>query len=135
MQTVHSFSSFSVRDANESQKFYAGTLGLDAKLDEEMGILRIQLPGGGQTMLYPKGDNHQAANFTVLNLLVTDIEASVNELTGKGIAFQQYDNEYIKTDEKGIARDDSGKDAPAIAWFTDPDGNILSIIEDDQSKS
>ncbi len=129
MEIVHSFSSFSVTDADAAQKFYSETLGLSAKVDKDMGILQIELPGGGQTMLYPKGDGHKAADFTVLNLLVKDIDAAVEELTGKGVTFEQYDNEYIKTDAKGVARDDSGKGAPAIAWFTDPDGNILSIIE------
>lgn len=130
MQIVHSFSSFSVADVAAAQKFYSQTLGLTATIDEKMGILKVTLPGGGETMLYPKGDQHKPADFTVLNLIVSDIDSSVDELIGKGVTFEQYDNEYIKTDAKGIARTADDPESPAIAWFKDSDGNIMSLIED-----
>ncbi len=117
------FSGFSVDDVSKAKEFYAGTLGLDAT--DEMGGLRIRLPGGGDHFIYPK-QNHEPATFTVLNFHVDDVEAAVDRLTGAGVAFEHYDEEQLKTDEKGIARGGG----PVIAWFKDPAGNILSVLGD-----
>lgn len=117
------FSGVSVSSIDEAKEFYEGVLGLDVA-ENEMGILELTLAGGHKIILYPK-PNHIPATYTVLNFIVNDIDKTVDELTGKGIKFEQYDEPYLKTDEKGICR---GK--PLIAWFKDPSGNILSVIEE-----
>ena len=93
-----------------------------------MGIITLQLAGGGKVFVYPK-PNHQPATFTVLNFLVDNIDGVVDELMKKGITFEQY-NEPIKTDEKGILRGLSVGRGPDIAWFKDPSGNIISVLQD-----
>ena len=125
------FSSFAVKDLAAAEEFYGQTLGLSVKQDENMGLLQLDIGSGKQVMIYPKPD-HEPATYTVLNFPVNDIDAAVDELTKKGVEFITYDSEWIKTDEKGIARSD-GK-GPNIAWFTDPAGNILSVIEADPSQ-
>lgn len=120
LETRNAFSSFSVDDLQQAKQFYGQTLGL--KLSEsEMG-LEIH-PGDTDVFIYPK-PNHTPATFTVLNFLVDDINQAVDELEQKGVRFEQYDGE-IKTDEKGIHRNGG----PSIAWFKDPAGNILSVVE------
>ena len=116
------FSSFSVNDLQKAKTFYQEILGLNVA-DNPMGIIELNIEGGNKIMVYPK-PNHTAATFTVLNFPVEDIEEAVDELTQKGVSFEQYTGE-IQTDEKGISRDANG---PKIAWFKDPAGNILSII-------
>ncbi len=116
------FSSFSADDIPRAKQFYAETLGLE--VEEQMGGLALHL-GGGDTFVYPK-DDHAPATFTVLNFLVDDIDAAVDRLTEAGVAFEQYEGE-IETDEKGIARGPG--DGPTIAWFKDPAGNILSVLQ------
>ena len=123
LQTSKAFSSFSVKNIEEAKAFYE-SIGLKIKVGE-MGILELALEGSENIMLYPK-DNHQPATFTVLNFPVNNIDKAVDELISKGIKFEQYDSEYIKTDEKGISR---GEQGPKIAWFKDPSGNILSVLE------
>lgn len=118
------FSSFSVADIDGARSFYSDTLGLDV-LDEDMGTLRLRTNHGDSVLIYPKGSDHTPASFTVLNFLVEDVEAAVDELSNRGVRFEQYDGE-IKTDAKGIHRGAG----PVIAWFRDPDGNILSVIEE-----
>lgn len=119
------FSSFSTDNLEKSKDFYGNTLGIETK-DNKMGVLELHLGNGGMAMIYPKPD-HQPATFTVLNFLVDDIEAKVDELTEKGIKFEQYNfGEEMKTNEKGIMKN---SDESAIAWFKDPAGNILSVIE------
>ena len=115
------FSGFSVDDVGRAKEFYGSTLGLD--VSDEMGGLNLKLAGGGNVFLYPK-DNHQASTFTVLNFPVDDIERAVDDLTARGVRFERYPG--IAADERGIVRDQQG---PAIAWFTDPAGNILSVLE------
>jgi predicted enzyme related to lactoylglutathione lyase len=117
------FSSFSTNDLDTAKKFYGDTLGVDLT-EEEMGFLRLHL-GGGEVMVYPKGDEHKPANFTVLNFLVNDIEKTVDALHAKGITFEQYTQEDIKTDEKGISRGYG----IGMAWFKDPAGNILAVMQ------
>jgi catechol 2,3-dioxygenase-like lactoylglutathione lyase family enzyme len=115
------FSTFAVDDVPKARQFYGETLGLDVK--DEMDGLALQLGGGTTVFVYPKPD-HAPAVFTVLNFPVDDVEQAVDRLTAAGVAFEQY--EGFEQDEKGIARTDEG---PAIAWFTDPAGNILSVLE------
>ena len=95
-----------------------------------MGILEIHSPDKSHVLVYPKPD-HQPANFTVLNLQVRDIDEAVDALTSAGIKFERYDTPDIKTDAKGVARGDNK--GPSIAWFRDPSGNIVSVIEGSQA--
>lgn len=118
------FSGFSVDDIAVAKSFYQDVLGLDVE-EEDMGILAIHLSGGGEVIIYPK-ENHVAASFTVLNFPVEDIEQAVEGLRSKGITFEQYTGE-IETDEQGICRASGG---PLIAWFKDPAGNILSVLQE-----
>jgi predicted enzyme related to lactoylglutathione lyase len=117
------FSGFSAGDIPKVKEFYAGTLGLD--VSESHGLLTLHLAGGNNVLIYPK-PNHVPATFTVLNFPVLDIDRAVDELTKRGVRFEQYDLPEIKTDKKGIKRG-SG---PTVAWFKDPAGNILSVIEE-----
>jgi catechol 2,3-dioxygenase-like lactoylglutathione lyase family enzyme len=120
LETNKVFASFSVDDLQQAQEFYAQTLGLKIKESKE----GLELHSGETTVfIYPK-PNHKPATFTVLNFLVSNIEATVDELKEKGVHFEHYDGE-IKTDAKGIHRDGG----PTIAWFKDPAGNILSVLE------
>jgi predicted enzyme related to lactoylglutathione lyase len=116
------FSSFSVNDLDKAAKFYSSTLGLPVTQTKEG--LDIKVSADYSVFLYPK-PNHEPATFTVLNFQVANIEEAVDQLSKAGIQFLQYEGE-IKTDNKGIARGTSG---PLIAWFTDPAGNILSVVE------
>jgi catechol 2,3-dioxygenase-like lactoylglutathione lyase family enzyme len=128
-QTKAAFSGFSVDDLAKAKQFYAETLGM--KVDEEgegMGI-RLQLPGGGGTVfVYDKAD-HQPASFTILNFVVDDIDKAVDELASRGVRFEHYDN-GAKTDEKGVARGRAQNMGPDIAWFKDPAGNFLAVLQD-----
>lgn len=124
LNSSKAFSSFSADDLQKAKAFYGDTLGLEVK-DHPMGVLEVHLKGNNPVMIYPKPD-HQPASFTVLNFPVDNIEKTVDELTQKGISFEQY-GPPIQTDNKGIARDDSGHQ---IAWFKDPAGNILSVIQE-----
>jgi predicted enzyme related to lactoylglutathione lyase len=117
------YSSFSVNDIEKAFAFYKDTLGLDV-FKGDMGILELHLSGNENgAIIYPK-PNHEPATFTILNFPVDDIDATVDWLISKGITFEQYDMEYIKTDAKGISRGEKG---PEMAWFKDPAGNILAI--------
>jgi catechol 2,3-dioxygenase-like lactoylglutathione lyase family enzyme len=120
------FSGFSVSDLARATQFYSQTLGLEVVAD---GVgARIELPGGGTVFIYPK-DDHQPAGFTILNLQVGDIDEAVDELTRRGVRFEHYDN-GPKTDEKGVLRGRAQNMGPDIAWFKDPAGNILSVLDD-----
>jgi predicted enzyme related to lactoylglutathione lyase len=116
------FSGFSVNDVQAAKQFYGETLGLE--VSEANGILSLHLAGGGVVIAYPKGDQHTPASFTVLNFPVDDIDAAVDELTRRGVVFERYPN--LDTDEKGVFR----HGGPLIAWFTDPSGNILAVLQD-----
>jgi catechol 2,3-dioxygenase-like lactoylglutathione lyase family enzyme len=117
------FSGFSVNDQAKAKAFYTQTLGL--KLDDETMGLRFSLPGGGSVFVYPK-DDHQPASFTILNFVVDDIDAAVAELARAGVTFEHYEG---MTDDKGVARGISQKMGPDIAWFKDPAGNILAVLQ------
>ncbi len=117
------FSGFSVNDIQKAKDFYGRTLGL--QVSESHGLLTLQLAGGNKVLIYPKV-NHAPATFTVLNFPVENVDESVDELAKRGARFEIYDESNIKTDEKGIMRGNG----PPIAWFKDPAGNVLSVIEE-----
>ena len=120
---AESFCSFSVNDLQKAKEFYSQTLGLDVAETPE----GLELHTGNNTVfLYPK-PNHTPASFTVLNFHVDDIEAAVDELKALGVNLERYNLPDMKTDERGIAR---GPHGPTIAWFKDPAGNILSVLEE-----
>ena len=123
LETNKVFSSFSVNDLEKAKQFYAQTLGLKVKESPEGLELH---PGQQSVFIYPK-PNHEPATFTVLNFQVKNIDAVVDDLKQKGVNFEHYEGE-IKTDAKGIHRDNG----PTIAWFKDPAGNILSVVESDK---
>jgi predicted enzyme related to lactoylglutathione lyase len=114
------FSGFSTNDIPAAKTFYGDTLGLD--VTEENGMLNLSFAGGGHGLIYPKPD-HEPATFTVLNFPVDDVEGTVDLLTAAGVVFERYP--WANQDERGIMHDQG----PAIAWFKDPAGNILSVIE------
>lgn len=118
------FSGFSVNDLQKAKEFYSQILGLDVA-DNPMGLIELQIEGCNNIIIYPKPD-HVPATFTILNFPVDNIDEAVDKLTSNGVQFEQYGGN-IQTDEKGICRSDRG---PNIAWFKDPAGNILSIIEE-----
>ena len=117
------FGGFSVDSLHDARIFYTEVLGMEVE-KLPLGILALKISGGSQIMIYPK-TNHEPATYTVLNFPVKDVEKSVDELIAKGIVFEQY-VEPIKTDEKGICRGAG----PLVAWFKDPAGNILSVVQD-----
>lgn len=128
---LNSFSSFSVDNIEKAKDFYGQTLELKITEDPKMpGILNLELSSGTQIMIYPKGEGHTPATFTVLNFIVDNIDEAVEELKEKGVEFEQYDDEYLKTDEKGISRGDKHNGPTGIAWFKDPAENILSVIQE-----
>jgi catechol 2,3-dioxygenase-like lactoylglutathione lyase family enzyme len=120
--STKAFSGFAVDDVGKARKFYEGTLGL--RVSEENGLLTLHLAGDRDTIVYPKPD-HTPATYTILNFAVDDIDRAVDDLTARGVRFERYDG--FDQDEKGILRAPNG---PPIAWFTDPAGNILSVLEE-----
>lgn len=122
-KNIHAFASFSVDDLDKASDFYGKLLGLDTELNKEWGMLTLKFAGGGELMIYQK-DNHEPASYTALNFPVKDVEKTVNELTEKGIKFEQYPE--FKTDRKGISREWGME----IAWFKDPAGNIISVLKE-----
>lgn len=117
------FCSFSTDDLAKAKEFYSKILGLAVEEDEHMGMLNLRLSGGGLIIIYQK-DNHVPATFTVLNFPVADAEQVVDALTKKGVKFEQYPE--LKTDAKGISREWG----MVIAWFKDPSGNIISVLQE-----
>ena len=118
------FPSFSVNDIGKARAFYRDTLGLH--VDDRPEGLELDVGGGNKVFVYGK-PNHQPATFTILNFAVDNVETAVEKLKSTGVRFEQYDMPGIKTDERGIARDTCG---PAMAWFKDPAGNILSVLQE-----
>ncbi len=118
------FSGFSVDDIPRAKQFYGETLGL--QISEEYGMLHLHLAGDRDILIYPK-QGHTPATYTILNFPVDHINQAVDELTNQGVAFERYDN---LADERGIARGIANNQGPDIAWFKDPAGNILSILQE-----
>jgi catechol 2,3-dioxygenase-like lactoylglutathione lyase family enzyme len=118
------FPSFSVDDLGKARAFYADTLGLDVA--ERSEGLEINVGDGNKVFVYGK-PNHQPATFTVLNFTVDNVDTAVDRLKSTGVKFEQYDIPGIRTDARGIARDTGG---PSMAWFKDPAGNILSVLQE-----
>lgn len=123
-KNTKAFSGFSVNDIKKAKEFYGETLGLDVA-ELPMHLLELRIAGGTKILIYPK-DNHTAASFTILNFPVDNVEEAVEQLSRRGVRFEQCEGE-LKTDDKGIHR---AEGVPDIAWFKDPAGNILSVIED-----
>ena len=118
------FNGFSVDDIAKARTFYGELLGLS--LEDAPGGVKIALPGGSQGWMYPKKD-HQPASYTMLNFIVDDINAAVDELVKRGVVFERYPE--TSQDERGIMRGKSINMGPDIAWFKDPAGNILAILQ------
>jgi catechol 2,3-dioxygenase-like lactoylglutathione lyase family enzyme len=116
------FSGFAAPNISKVKEFYSNTLGLN--VTEEHGLLTLHLAAGNNVLIYPK-PNHVPATFTVLNFPVENVDRAVDELGNRGVRFEKYSGPEIKTDEKGIMRGNG----PTIAWFKDPAGNILSVLE------
>ena len=122
MKINEAISGFAVNDLEKARQFYSDVIGLKVTSDDM--VLQLHTPGGAIILVYPKA-NHEPATFTILNLIVDDIKATMMQLKEKGIVFDPYDDGQHKTDEDGIFRG-----APSlIAWFKDPFGNILSVIQ------
>lgn len=121
--SVKAFSGFAVDDLDAARAFYADVLGLDVQ-EVGDGLLSLNIAGGTTILIYPKPD-FTPATYTILNFPVADVDAAVDELTAKGVTFQRYDG--FDQDEKGISR----SDGPTIAWFTDPAGNTLAVLDGD----
>ncbi|WBB70353.1 VOC family protein [Micromonospora sp. WMMD812] len=121
---TRAFSGFSVDDTDRAMTFYADTLGLRVSLDEAMGgLLTLHIAGDRDILVYPKGGDHTPATYTVLNFPVDDIDRAVDQLTARGVQFARYPG--MPQDDKGIMRGNG----PAIAWFTDPAGNVMAVLE------
>lgn len=127
LKDSHAFSGYSTNDIEAARHFYSEILGLEVTDPYDMGMVELTFPGGGHVIIYPK-DDHAPAAFTVLNFPVDDIDKTVDELTAKGVVFERY--EGFEQDEKGIARTADPQQGPDIAWFKDPGGNILSVLQD-----
>lgn len=121
LKDSEAFSGYSSNDLPKAKDFYSQTLGLE--VTEENGMLNVHLGGGKVILIYPK-DNHEPATYTTLNFPVTDIDAAVDELTRRGVEFERY-GEGFGQDDRGISRGNG----PPIAWFKDPAGNILSVLQ------
>ena len=122
---TESFSSFAVPDIDVARRFYRETLGLEVTDSAEAGLIELHVTGAAPVLVYPKPD-HQPAVFTVLNFVVPDITASVRELNAKGVELERYDlGGDARPDDMGIYRGQG----PSIGWFTDPAGNIISVLE------
>jgi predicted enzyme related to lactoylglutathione lyase len=127
LEANKAFSSFSVNDLTVAKEFYGKTLGLKIYDDKKMPeLLNLEINENNIVLIYPK-PNHVPATFTILNFPVKNVEETVDELTRRGVKFIVYNDENFKTDEKGILK--GGDNGPTIAWFNDPAGNILSIIQ------
>ena len=125
--TLRSFSGFSVDDAETALRFYRDTLGLPARAND-MGGLEIELTEGSTVFVYPKGEAHTPASYTVLNLVVPDIDAVVAELEAAGVNLLRYPG--FEQDEHGVARSTDPDQGPTIGWIADPAGNVIGLIQD-----
>lgn len=127
-QPKSAFSGFSVDDLDKAEEFYHQVLGLTV---EKQGVgAQLKLPGGTGVFMYPKGKGHTPATYTILNFEVADIDEAVDELSSRGVHFEQYPDAH--TDEKGIARGLDHDMGPNIAWFKDPAGNTLAVLQSEK---
>lgn len=126
-EDTKAFSSFSVDDAAAAKDFYEGVLGLSVSEGAMPGILSLRLPGGAEVMAYEKPD-HTPASYTVIHFPVPDLPATVADLAGRGVTFEHYRGTAVETDDDGIFRGGG----PLIAWFTDPAGNVLAVLEEER---
>jgi predicted enzyme related to lactoylglutathione lyase len=126
LEDSKAFSGFSTNDIQEAKDFYAHILGI--KVSEAHGTLNLHLGSGDVVLVYPKPD-HVPATFTILNFPVDDIDEAIGALIKRGVTFEHYDEGQMKTDEKGILRGLAQHMGPDIAWFKDPAGNILSVLQ------
>ena len=125
LQNSRMFSGFSVDDIVAAQNFYGNVLGL--QVSAANGMLELRTPGDRNTLVYPK-PNHIPAEYTVLNFPVPDIDATIDALAAKGVPMIRY--EKMPQDDKGVMRGRAAGAGPDIAWFTDPAGNVLSVLQD-----
>jgi catechol 2,3-dioxygenase-like lactoylglutathione lyase family enzyme len=125
--TLRTFSGFSVDDADAALRFYRDTLGLPAR-ENAMGGLEIDLTGDTAVFVYPKGEAHAPASYTVLNLVVPDIDEAVTELEAAGVSLIRYPE--FDQDERGVARSTDPSQGPTIGWIADPAGNVIALIQD-----
>jgi catechol 2,3-dioxygenase-like lactoylglutathione lyase family enzyme len=125
LATTPAFSGFAVPDVQQAREFYGDKLGL--KTSEQNGLLTLHLAGDRNTLIYPKPD-HAPATYTILNFVVDDIDATVDGLAARGVEFERYDG--LGQDDKGIGRGIAAGRGPDIAWFKDPAGNILSVLQE-----
>lgn len=116
------FPGFSVDDLGAAKEFYGSTLGIDVTEDD--GMLTLHLGSGTNVLVYPKPD-HSPATFTILNFPVDSVDRAIDDLTDRGVHFETYNRKDLKTDERGVLLGDG----PRIAWFKDPAGNVLSVLE------
>ena len=123
LENSKAFSGIAVKDMEQSRRFFGETLGLQVD-DGEMGMLVLRTGSGRPVLLYPKPD-HVPATFTVLNFPVDDVAATVAGLTERGVRFEHYEGTPVQTDDDGVFRGGG----PLIAWFTDPSGNVMSVIQ------
>lgn len=123
----HAFSGFSVDNLDKAREFYGDTLGVDVE-QSEMG-LELKIAGSNSIFVYQK-DNHEPASFTILNFPVDNIDTAVDALVAKGVTFERYEGFPFEQDEKGIARGRAANMGPDIAWFKDPAGNVLAVLQD-----
>lgn len=129
LQDAHTFSGFSVKDQARAKEFYSQTLGL--KVDEGKMGLTLKLADNHDVFIYAK-DDHAPASFTILNFVVGSIDVAVDGLAAQGLRFEAYDfGNGAKTDEKGIMRGIAANQGPDIAWFKDPDGNIMAVLQNE----
>ena len=124
-----SFSSFSVDDLEKARAFYGETLGIEVEAESGMGI-RLHLAGGSKMVIYPKED-HTPATFTILNFIVDDIDKAMETLRDKGVEFLRYDREDLPQDDRGVLRGLEAGMGPDVAWFEDPAGNVLSVLQEE----
>ncbi|GAB2473311.1 hypothetical protein GCM10027063_12950 [Promicromonospora xylanilytica] len=125
--TLRSFSGFSVDDTSAALRFYRDTLGLPAR-ENAMGGLELDLTGGASVFVYPKGDAHVPASYTVLNLVVPDIDEAVTQLETAGVGLIRYPE--FEQDERGVSRSTDPSKGPTIGWIADPAGNVIALIQE-----
>jgi catechol 2,3-dioxygenase-like lactoylglutathione lyase family enzyme len=128
LSSSKAFGGFAVKDLDEARQFYGETLRLKASiLDEENGLMELGLAGDRPTLVYRSPDT-VPASFTILNFPVEDIDEAVDELASRGVQFERYED--FEQDDKGVMRGIASGRGPDIAWFKDPSGNVLSVLQE-----